>query len=113
MTRRGLVAAFVSALALALPATAAASVTLVDFTSPVQRGSAALLVVRVTGAPRKCTIAAFHKGRAWHAKGLAAKLPSAGLASWAWQVGSLPGRFRLLVSCGSAGSLTATLVVTR
>jgi len=108
---RALLAVAVCAVALALPAGAAASVTLVNLTSPVHRGSAALLVARVTGSPSKCTIAAFHKSRAWHAKGLTPKVPTAGLVSWAWQVGSVPGRWRLLVSCGSAGSLTATLVV--
>lgn len=111
MTMRGLVTVLVCAAALAAPAGAAAAVTLVNLTSPVPRGSAALLVARVTGAPPRCTIAAVHKGRAWHAKGLTPKRPSAGIVSWAWQVGSVAGRWRFVVSCGSAGSLTATLVV--
>jgi len=109
---RGLVAVLVCTAALAAPAGAAASVTLVNLTSPVPRGSAALLVARVTGVPPRCTIAAFHKGRASHVPGLTPKRPSAGIVSWAWQTGSAPGRWRIVVSCGAAGSLTATLVVT-
>lgn len=111
MKPRMLAAIAVCAAALAAPAGAAASVTLVTFTSPVSRGSAALLVARVTGTPR-CTIAAFHKNRAWHTKAFAPRRPSAGIVSWAWQVGAVAGRWRIVVSCGSAGSLTATLVVT-
>ena len=111
MTLRNLLAGLVCAVALAAPAGAAAAVSLVNLTSPVHRGSAALLVARVTGAPPRCTIAAFHKGRAWHAGGLTPKRPSTGIVSWAWQVGSVRGRWRIVVSCGSAGSLTATLVV--
>jgi acyl dehydratase len=109
---RSLVAILVCAAALAAPAGAAASVILVNFTSPVHHGDAALLVARVTGVPPRCTIAAFHKGRAWHAKGLTPRRPSAGIVSWAWQTGSVAGRWRIVVSCGSAGSLTTTLVVT-
>jgi hypothetical protein len=108
---RGLCAVLVCTATLAAPAGAAAAVTLVNLTSPVPRGSAALLVARVTGAPPRCTIAAFHKGRALHVKGLTPKRPSAGIVSWAWQTGSAAGRWRIVVSCGAAGSLTATLVV--
>jgi hypothetical protein len=112
VTVRARVAVIVcAATTLAVPAGAAASVTLVNLTSPVPRGSAALLVARVTGTPPKCTIAAFRKGRAWHAKGLTPERPSAGIVSWAWQVGSVAGRWQIHVSCGAAGTLTATLVV--
>ncbi|HXY81326.1 MAG TPA: hypothetical protein VEH55_08145 [Gaiellaceae bacterium] len=112
MRMRTLVVILACTAALAAPAGAAASVVLVNLTSPVHHGDAALLVARVTGATPRCSIAAFHKGRAWHAKGLTPRRPSAGIVTWAWQTGSVAGRWRIVVSCGSAGSLTTTLAVT-
>ena len=107
--RLGAIAA--CAAALMAPAGAAASVSLVNLTSPVQAGSAALLVARVTGASHPCSISVRSKRGLSHAAGLTPKRPSAGIVSWAWNVGTIRGRWQIAVSCGAAGRLTATLVV--
>jgi len=108
---RRLAAIAVCAAAMIVPAGAAASVSLINLTSPVQRGSAALLVVRVSGRAPVCTVVLSRKGRTAHPKGLTPKRPSAGIASWAWQVTVAPGAWRLRVSCGAAGHLVTAIVV--
>jgi hypothetical protein len=113
MTMRRLIAIVVCAAALVAPAGAAASVSLADLTSPVQRGSAALLVVRVTGRARVCSVVLSRKGRVAHPKGLTPKRPSGGIVSWAWIVAGTTtrGNWRVAVSCGAAGRLVAVLTV--
>jgi hypothetical protein len=110
---RRLIAIAVCAAALVAPAGAAASLSLADLTTPVQRGSAALLVVRVTGRASACSITVSRKGRVLRSKGLTRKRPSGDIVSWAWNVaGTTPrGNWRVLVSCGAAGRLATVLTV--
>ena len=103
------------ALALVVTAVASASVRLglVSKTSPVKAGANATLTVRVSPS-RACTIAVFYTTVKSQAKGLNKKTPIGGRVTWTWKVGSntLPGRHRIVVSCGSAGTLNTSFVTT-
>jgi opacity protein-like surface antigen len=112
---RRLAAIAACAAALAAPASAAAAVGLRTLNSPVQRGSAALLVVQVSGRASRCTVTLTRNARRWHPQGLTPKRPSAGIVSWSWTVAaSTPaGNWRLVVSCGAAGRLATVLTVAR
>jgi hypothetical protein len=102
----------VSAGALALPAGASAQVSLLSVSSPASPGSYATL--RVAVAPSQtCSITVYYKSGPSHAQGLYPKRPSAGRVSWTWMVGTRTtlGRWPIVVSCGSAGTLRSTLLV--
>jgi hypothetical protein len=85
----------------------------VSVTSPVRAGSTATLVAAVpTGTP--CSIVVTYKSGPSSAAGLYPKRASGGRVSWTWTVGSrtTSGRWPIDVSCGAAGSLHASFVVT-
>ena len=103
----------VVALALAIPTAASARVRLVSRTSPVRAGAYATLTVRVSPS-RRCSIGVFYTTVKSQAKGLNKKTPIGGRVTWTWKVGSntIPGRHRIVVSCGSAGKLNTSFVTT-
>jgi len=108
---RRLAAASALLLALALPSAAAARVRLVSVTSPIGHGDYATLTVSV-GRSSTCSIAVYYKSGASRARGL---YPKRGARiSWTWKVGTrtTPGRWGIVVSCGSAGTLRTSFVVT-
>jgi hypothetical protein len=99
--------------ALVLPATAQASVKLVRV-STAYPGDYATLTAAVSPA-RRCSITVYYKSGPSRAQGLYAKIPRAGRVSWTWKVGTntTAGRWRITVSCGSAGVLRTSFVVRR
>ncbi len=99
-------------LVLAAPTTAAARVRLVRVTSPIGAGSYAHLTASVSPS-RTCSISVYYKSGRSHAAGLYTKLPVGGRVSWTWKVGTrtTPGRWPIVVSCGSAGTLRTSFVV--
>ncbi|SRR6266545_1030906 len=110
---RRLLVVLALAAALALPAPASASVRLVTVTSPINHGAYATLTVAVKPA-RSCAIAVYYKSGPSEARGLYAKRPdAAGQVTWIWKVGTntTPGRWRIVVSCGAAGTLSTSFVV--
>ena len=98
-------------LALALPASAAASVRLTSVTSPVGAGYNATLTVAVS-RPATCSITVNYRSGPSHAAGLYAKQSVAGRVIWTWKVGTrtTPGRWTIDVYCGAAGSLHTSFV---
>jgi micrococcal nuclease len=101
----------VIAAALAITASAGATVRLVRVTSPVSHGSYATLTVRVSRTAT-CSIAVLYKSGPSHASGL---YPQRGTRiSWTWRVGTrtTPGRWPIVVSCGPAGTLHTSFVTT-
>ncbi len=98
-------------LALVLPAAASARVRPVSITSPISAGSYATLTVAVSPA-RTCSITVYYKSGPSSAAGLYPKRGSR--ISWTWKVGTrtTPGRWAIVVSCGSAGTLRTSFVVT-
>ncbi|MGB2952122.1 MAG: hypothetical protein WBB74_01875 [Gaiellaceae bacterium] len=108
---RRLLAVIVASLVLAAPA--AARVRLVSVTSPIPHGAYATLVARVSRAAR-CSIIVYYKSGPSHAQGLYPKRTVAGRVSWTWKVGTrtTPGRWPIRVSCGAAGTLSTSFVVT-
>jgi hypothetical protein len=95
------------------PPPASGRVRLVSLTSPVAAGSDATLVAAVpTGTP--CAIVVTYKSGPSSAAGLYPKRATAGRVSWTWMVGTrtTPGRWPIDVSCGAAGSLHTSFVVT-
>jgi hypothetical protein len=111
-TRSLLVAAIASAM-LVLPASAAARVRLISVTSPISAGSYATLRASVTPS-RRCSITVYYKSGPSQAAGLYPKRPYRGRVSWTWKVGTrtTPGRWAIVVSCGSAGTLRTSFRVT-
>jgi hypothetical protein len=109
---RRLVLTFLVVLALAVPTAASARVRLVSITSPVRHGAYATLTVSVSPT-RKCSITVNYKSGPSHAQGLDSKRPSNSRVSWTWKVGTrtTPRRWRIVVSCGSAGTLNTSFVV--
>jgi hypothetical protein len=97
---------------LALPSGAAARVRLVSVTSPIGAGSYATLRAAVSPA-RTCSITVEYYSGPSHAAGLYPKRPVGGRVSWTWKVGTrtTPGRWPIIVSCGSAGTLRTSFVV--
>jgi hypothetical protein len=98
--------------ALATAGTASASVRLVSVTSPASPGSHATLVAAVSRSAT-CSITVNYKSGPSRAQGLYPKRPSGGRVSWTWMVGTrtTPGRWGIVVSCGSAGTLRTSFVV--
>ena len=96
---------------LALPASAAARVHLVSITSPISAGSYAKLKVSLSRTAT-CSIKVYYKSGLSHAHGL---YPKRGKRiSWTWKVGTrtTPGRWPIVVSCGLAGRLRTSFLVT-
>jgi hypothetical protein len=88
-------------------------VKLASLTSPVSAGSDATLVVAVpTGT--NCSIVVTYKSGPSEAAGLYPQRARAGRIDWTWTVGSrtTPGRWPIDVSCGAAGDLHTSFVVT-
>jgi hypothetical protein len=98
--------------ALAIPSAASASVRLVSVTSPVRHGGYATLAAAVTPA-RTCAITVLYKSGPSEAAGLYPTRPTAGRVSWTWKVGTrtTPGRWPIIVNCGSAGTLRTSFLV--
>jgi hypothetical protein len=97
--------------ALVFAPAAGASVRLAAVTSPVSAGSYATLTVAVSKTAT-CSITVYYKSGPSHAQGLS---PQRGRRiSWTWKVGTrtTPGRWPIRISCGSAGSLSTSFVVT-
>jgi hypothetical protein len=99
--------------ALLVPTAASAQVRLVTVTSPVRHGGYATLSVAVSPA-RSCSIVVSYKSGPSEAAGLFPKRPVAGRVSWTWKVGTrtTPGRWPIVVTCGSAGTLRTAFTVT-
>jgi hypothetical protein len=96
---------------LALPATAAARVRLVSITSPINHGAYATLTVSVSRVAT-CSITVYYRSGPSQAAGL---YPKRGRRiSWTWKVGTrtTPGRWPIVVSCGAAGTLRTSFLVT-
>jgi micrococcal nuclease len=112
MRFRFLVLTLAVASALATAATASARMRLVSVTSPASPGSHATLIASVSPAST-CSITVLYKSGPSHAQGLYPKRPSGGRVSWTWMVGTrtTPGRWGIVVSCGSAGTLRTSFVV--
>jgi hypothetical protein len=96
---------------LAIPAAASARVRLVSVTSPIRHGAYATLTVSVVPTAT-CSITVYYRSGPSHAAGLYPK--RGGRISWMWKVGTrtTPGRWPISVSCGSAGTLQTSFVVT-
>ena len=103
------VAALLAALVIATPASA--SVRLIGITSPIRHGGYATLSVALSPSAN-CSIAVHYKSGDSTAAGLYPK--SGSRISWTWKVGTntTPGRWWITVSCGSAGTLNTSFVVT-
>ena len=110
---RRFVLALTVAVVLALPTSVAARVRLVSVTSPVSAGSYATLTAAVSPA-RTCSITVYYMSGPSSAQGLYPKRPVRGRVSWTWKVGTrtTPGRWSIVVRCGSAGTLRTSFVVT-
>jgi hypothetical protein len=107
---RRLLLLFALVCALAVPAAASARVRLVRITSPINHGAYATLTVAVSPV-RTCSITVYYRSGPSRAAGLYPKRGSR--ISWTWKVGTrtTPGRWPIIVSCGSAGSLRTSFVV--
>jgi hypothetical protein len=109
--RRLLVVALAS---LVLAAPAAARVRLVSITSPISHGSHTTMIARVSSSSVTCAITVYYKSGPSRARGLYPKRPSGGRVIWTWKVGTrtTPGRWPIRISCGAAGTLNTSFVVT-
>ncbi len=108
---RRLVVILAVVLALAAPTAASASVRLVRITSPINHGAYATLTVAVSPS-QTCSITVYYKSGPSSAAGL---YPQRGARiTWTWKVGTrtTPGRWPIVVSCGKAGTLRTSFVVT-
>ena len=88
-------------------------VKLVSVTSPVAAGSVATVVAAApTGTT--CSIVVSYKSGPSSAAGLYSQRARSGRVSWTWNVGTrtTPGRWPIDISCGAAGSLHTSFVVT-
>jgi hypothetical protein len=93
--------------------TSSTGVRRVSITSPIGAGSNATLVVKVARTAT-CSITVNYKSGPSHAAGLYSKRSSGGRVSWTWKVGTrtTPGRWPIVVRCGSVGTLRTSFVVT-
>jgi hypothetical protein len=109
---RSLIAILATCFILTASATAAStSVRLVRITSPINHGAYASLTVSVAPA-QTCSITVYYKSGPSSAQGL---YPQRGSRiTWTWKVGTrtTPGRWPIVVSCGKAGTLRTSFVVT-
>jgi hypothetical protein len=91
------------------PSGSAIHVTIASLTSPIARGSTAILVAR-TKASAACTILVEYKSGPSQAQGLGPKTASrSGSVSWSWTVGpkTTVGSWPVTVNCTSAGKSAA------
>ena len=91
---------------------ARAKVRLVSLTSPIGAGSDATLAVAVaTGT--SCSIVVKYKSGPSSAAGLYPQRAKAGRVSWTWMIGTrtTPGRWPIDISCGAAGALHTSFLV--
>jgi hypothetical protein len=97
-----------------LPATASAKVRLVHVTSPVSAGSYATLKAKISRKRAACSITVYYKSGPSEAQGLYPKRTRHRRVSWTWKVGTrtTPGSWPVVVSCGRAGTLHTSFVVT-
>jgi hypothetical protein len=98
--------------ALALPVSAAASVRLINVTSPVHRGSYATVSVQ-TFVRGTCSIRV-HYGSKAPVPGLTPKgTLFGGIVQWQWRVSRTAsrGRWSIDISCGTNGSLHTSFLV--
>jgi hypothetical protein len=111
LMRRGLALLLAVLASLTIAATASARVRLVSVT-PASPGSYATLTASVS-PNATCSITVNYKSGPSRAQGLGAKRTSAGRVSWTWKVGTntTRGRWGIVVSCGSAGTLNTSFVV--
>jgi hypothetical protein len=102
------------AIALGLPTAASAGVRLLSVTSPINHGAYATLTASVSPGRSTCSITVYYKSGPSEAQGLYPKRASRGRVSWTWKVGTrtTPGRWPITVSCGSAGTLQTSFIVT-
>ena len=100
---------------LVVAASSAASVRLVSISPrPAHRGNPVTLTARVSSSSVTCSIAVYYKSGKSVAKGLKPRRrPVRGRVSWTWLVGTrtTPGRWPIVVSCGSAGTLRTSFRV--
>ena len=80
---------------------------------PAYRGNPVTLTARVSSSRVTCSIVVYYKSGSSHAKGLYPKRPAQGRVSWTWLVGTrtTPGRWPIVVRCGSAGTLRTSFRV--
>jgi hypothetical protein len=80
---------------------------------PAHRGNPVTLTARVSPSHVTCSITVEYKSGPSHAKGLYPKRPSGGRVGWTWLVGTrtTPGRWPIVVRCGSAGTLRTSFRV--
>ena len=112
--QRLLVLAASAAAFLVLVAPAAARVRLVSISpQPAHPGNPVTLTARVSSSRVTCRITVNYKSGPSRAKGLGPKRPIRGRVSWTWLVGTrtTPGRWGIVVSCGSAGTLRTSFRV--
>ena len=97
----------------AIPPTASARVLLVRVSPPISQGAYATLTVSVSQRAT-CSITVYYKSGPSQAAGVYPKPSVSGRVSWTWKVGTrtTPGRWSISVSCGRAGSLRTSFVVT-
>ncbi|MFL5937446.1 MAG: hypothetical protein ACJ76U_11455 [Gaiellaceae bacterium] len=90
-----------------------AKLKLISLTSPVRAGADATLVVGVPSGT-SCSIVVTYKSGPSAARGLYSQRASGGRISWTWMVGTrtTSGRWPIEISCGAAGSLHTSFVVT-
>jgi hypothetical protein len=110
---RRFVLVLITGATLALPSAAAARVRLLQVSSPIRAGAYATITASVTPSAT-CSVVVNYKSGPSHAAGLYAKRSTAGRVSWTWKVGTrtTPGRWGIVVSCGRAGSLDTSFLVT-
>lgn len=111
MSPRALLMLVLTAAVLATASVADGGIRKLSITSPISRGDYARLTV---SSSARCSIAVIYKSGASVAKGLYPKSPSGGRITWSWKVGTntTPGRWPIIVSCGRAGTLRTSFVVT-
>jgi hypothetical protein len=112
--QRLLILAASGAAFLVLAAPTAASVRLSGISpQPAHCGNPVTLTARVSSSSVTCSITVNYKSGPSRAKGLYRKRPVRGRVSWTWLVGTrtTPGRWGIVVTCGSAGTLRTSFRV--
>jgi hypothetical protein len=98
--------------ALTTAGSASAQVRLLSVTSPASPGGHATLTASVAPT-RTCSITVYYRSGPSRAQGLYSKRATGGSVSWTWMVGTrtTAGRWPIVVSCGSAGTLRTSFAV--
>jgi micrococcal nuclease len=109
---RCVVVAMTLLLALLVVTTAGATVRKMSLTTPVQAGEDAALTITVKPRAR-CTIQVIYDTVISKAKGLGPK--TGGKITWRWRVGTSthPGKWPIVVNCGTSGKLKTAIRVLR